>query len=100
MHLRKNTAMFLAAGSLLTGAAALRPAVAHAAPVPQAGQFAKGCRPAASTPLSANQLSDATAGKPMDGICYVAGICTTIWPIGTLICGPTAIGCVIYYWQQ
>jgi hypothetical protein len=100
MNLRKNTSLLLTAATLLTGGAAHRPAVAHAADAPTAGQFAKGCRPSRTTALSPNQLSDATAGKPMDGICFVAGACTTIWPIGTLICGPTALGCAIYYWQQ
>ena len=30
-------------------------------------------------------------------ICYVAGIATGFWPIGTLIAGPTALGCVVMY---
>jgi hypothetical protein len=37
------------------------------------------------------------AAAPMDAICYVAGIGASIWPIGTLIAGPTAIGCIVYY---
>lgn len=35
--------------------------------------------------------------RVMNGICYIAGICTGFWPIGTLICGPTAVGCTVYY---
>lgn len=35
--------------------------------------------------------------RVMNGICYVASICTGFWPIGTLICGPTAVGCAVYY---
>lgn len=38
--------------------------------------------------------------RVMNGICYVAGICTGFWPIGTLICGPTAVGCAVYYFTQ
>lgn len=36
---------------------------------------------------------------PIDAICYAAAIGTGFWPVGTLIAGPTALGCVIYYWQ-
>jgi hypothetical protein len=35
--------------------------------------------------------------KGLDGICYIAGIGAGVWPIGTLIFGPTAIGCAVYY---
>jgi hypothetical protein len=38
--------------------------------------------------------------RVMNGICYVASICTGFWPIGTLICGPTAVGCAVYYFTQ
>ncbi len=38
-------------------------------------------------------------GDVMDAICYAAGIGTGFWPIGTLIFGPTALGCVVYYAQ-
>jgi len=36
----------------------------------------------------------------VDAICYTAGICSSIWPIGTLICGPTAVGCIVIYLTQ
>lgn len=39
----------------------------------------------------------AEAIKVMDGICYIAGIGCGFWPIGTLIFGPTCVGCAIYY---
>ncbi len=32
-----------------------------------------------------------------NGICYIAGICAGAWPIGTAICGPTALGCAVMY---
>jgi hypothetical protein len=41
--------------------------------------------------------AEATVSQVMNGICYVAGIGTAFWPIGTLIFGPTALGCAIYY---
>jgi hypothetical protein len=46
--------------------------------------------------LAEKQISD-RGRRVMNGICYVAGICTGFWPIGTLICGPTAVGCAVYY---
>ena len=53
-----------------------------------------------SSGLTESQMNQINGGKPIDGICFVAGICTSIWPIGTAICGPTALGCAIYYWQS
>jgi len=37
------------------------------------------------------------AEKAMNAICYVAGACASVWPLGTLICGPTVVGCVVWY---
>lgn len=34
-----------------------------------------------------------------NGVCYLAGACATIWPIGTLICGPTFVGCTLGYFS-
>jgi hypothetical protein len=34
-----------------------------------------------------------------NGTCFIAGICTGFWPIGTLICGPTAAGCAVMYFS-
>jgi hypothetical protein len=35
--------------------------------------------------------------KVMNTICFVAGSTVSIWPIGTLIAGPTAVGCIYWY---
>lgn len=45
---------------------------------------------------TAKRLNDRQK-RVMNGICYIAGVCTGFWPIGTLICGPTAVGCAVYY---
>jgi hypothetical protein len=98
MNLRRNAALLLFAGSMVSTGAMLRPTVAHAAPASQTGRVATKCRQPTTAALSTSELRDATAGKPMDAICFVAGVCSTVWPIGTLICGPTMIGCAIMYW--
>ena len=36
----------------------------------------------------------------MDGICFIAGIGCGFWPIGTLIFGPTCVGCAVYYFMN
>ena len=57
--------------------------------------LAKGSRLPFEGP-AAKQLNDRQK-RVMNGICYIAGVCTGFWPIGTLICGPTAVGCAVYY---
>jgi hypothetical protein len=46
------------------------------------------------------QLSDWQDEVPsdwVDALCYAAGIGASIWPIGTAIAGPTALGCLVMY---
>jgi hypothetical protein len=50
---------------------------------------------------AAHQQTD-TGGEAhamIDGICFIAGIGAGVWPIGTLIFGPTAVGCAVYYFM-
>jgi len=37
------------------------------------------------------------ANRVMDTACFIAGAGVGFWPIGTLIFGPTAVGCVVWY---
>jgi hypothetical protein len=53
-----------------------------------------------SSELSTGDMNQIKGGKPIDGICFIAGVCTGFWPIGTALCGPTAVGCAVYYWQS
>lgn len=50
--------------------------------------------------LTAGEMASFVGGDPVDGICYVAGVCTGFWPYGTLICGPTATGCAVMYFVR
>ena len=50
----------------------------------------------------ANQLMgqfqvSSLSSSAADAICYAAGIGAGFWPIGTLIAGPTALGCLVMY---
>jgi hypothetical protein len=98
MKYRKQVAVLLALCALLPAGLAARPHTAYASTVPTAHSI-KACN-APAVPLTEGQMAFTTAGSPMDAICYIVGACSTIWPIGTLICGPTGIGCIIYYWQM
>jgi hypothetical protein len=49
-----------------------------------------------STGFVTEELSDGQR-KAMNTICYAAGIAAGFWPIGTLIAGPTAVGCAVMY---
>lgn len=55
---------------------------------------------AALLTLGATVVPDQAAAEPIDAICFVAGATVGIWPIGTLIAGPTAVGCLIHYWNS
>jgi hypothetical protein len=71
----------------------------YAASTPSVTEQAGACRGTA-TALTGSEMAETTGGDPIDGICFIAGACVGIWPIGTAICGPTAVGCVIHYWQM
>jgi hypothetical protein len=45
-------------------------------------------------------LTDIIDTDAADAICFAAGIATGFWPIGTLIAGPTAVGCLVIYALQ
>jgi hypothetical protein len=98
MRFRKQVAVLLGFCALMPAAIAARPHTAYAATT-RGSQTARACK---RTPvaLSEGQMSITSAGTPMDAICFVAGTCVTIWPVGTLMCGPTFIGCIIHYYQQ
>jgi hypothetical protein len=98
MKYRKQIAVLLTLCALLPAGLAARPHTAYASTVPAAHTI-KACK-APAVPLTEGQMAFTTAGKPIDAICYIAGACSTVWPIGTLICGPTGIGCIIYYWKM
>jgi hypothetical protein len=42
-------------------------------------------------------ITDVIGTDAVDAICFAAGIATGFWPIGTLIAGPTAVGCLVMY---
>ena len=98
MRFKRGTALLLALCAALPIGILAQSHTAYAASAPRA-LLARACNPAASA-LSEPQLRSTNAGNAFDGICFLVGICTAVWPIGTLICGPTAIGCTIHYWQQ
>ena len=98
MRLKKQLSVLLVLSAVLPAGVAARPHTAYASTIPGA-RMAKSCKGAA-VPLSEGQMAFTSAGQPIDGICFIVGVCTGMWPIGTLICGPTAIGCVIHYWQS
>jgi hypothetical protein len=98
MKLKKQVAVLLGLCALMPVGIAARPHVAYAATVPGT-HVAKSCKGIA-LPLSDAQMTYTTAGNPMDAICWIVSACVTIWPIGTLLCGPTGIGCIIYYYQK
>jgi hypothetical protein len=97
MKYRKQVAVLLTLCALMPAGIAARPHTAYASTIPT--HSIQACN-APAVPLSEGQMAFTTAGSPMDAICFIAGMCATVWPIGTLICGPTAIGCIIYYWQM
>lgn len=103
MMLKQHFAFALLLCTSISVGIGARTETAYAATVATAtvatGDAVAGCRPSES-PLTDAQMNNTVAGEPMDAICLVAGICTGFWPLGTLICGPTTIGCVIYYWQE
>jgi hypothetical protein len=94
MRFKKQVALLLGVSSLIPAAIAARPHAAYAATVANT-YVAKSCK--VSVPLSAAQMRLTKAGDDIDAICYVIAICTGFWPIGTIACGPTAIGCAVYY---
>jgi hypothetical protein len=44
-------------------------------------------------------LMDTDSRRVMNGICYTVAIGTGFWPIGTLIFGPTAVGCAVLFFM-
>jgi hypothetical protein len=52
---------------------------------------------ATSAPTDSDDEGPSTEDRTMNAVCYVAGVGTGFWPIGTLIFGPTAVGCVVWY---
>ena len=51
-------------------------------------------------PVLPSQEEDDVVGfmpPAINGLCYTAGIFASVWPIGTAIAGPTALGCAIMY---
>ncbi|MBL93477.1 MAG: hypothetical protein CMH56_16880 [Myxococcales bacterium] len=47
-----------------------------------------------------HENDDNEVQESIDGICYAASIFAGLWPIGTAIAGPTALGCLIHYSLQ
>ncbi len=97
MKLRKQAGVLLALCALMPVGIVAQPHTAYATTLSTV-QATK-CRQPSAASLSGAEMTVTTAGAPIDGICFIVGICTGVWPIGTLICGPTAIGCVIHYWK-
>jgi hypothetical protein len=40
---------------------------------------------------------DTPTERWMNGVCFVSGAGVGFWPVGTLVFGPTALGCLVYY---
>ena len=47
--------------------------------------------------LSSKELSQTSGGTICDAVCYALAVGTGFWPIGTLLFGPSALGCVLFY---
>jgi len=45
-------------------------------------------------------MEDIIDTDAVDAICFAAGIAASAWPIGTLVAGPTAVGCLVIYALQ
>ena len=100
MNIKRNGAALLVAATLMTGAASLRPPVAYAASTVQSQRITSCSKAGAAVALSSAQLSRIQAGDGDEDdvigpICALAAACSMFWPIGTAMCGPTTIGCII-----
>ena len=95
---KRQIGVLLILSALVPVAIAARPYTAYAGTAP-ATHVVTACK-APAAPLSDGQMALTEAGAPIDAICYIVGACVGFWPIGTLICGPTGIGCLIHYWQM
>lgn len=98
MKFKKQISVLLAFCAIMPAGIAARPHTAYAGTV-SGTHVPKSCK-GAPLPLPEGQMAFTTAGGPMDAICFIVGACVGFWPIGTLICGPTGVGCIIYYYQQ
>jgi hypothetical protein len=94
----KSLSAAMAFGMVVTTSLVAAEAPAPAAPLPDDYGAPTACR--TSDALSDVQMQGTVgAGEPNQAICYVAGICSTLWPWGTLLCGPSALVCVHYLWN-
>jgi hypothetical protein len=94
----KGLSAAMAFGAVVSTSLVAAEVPAAAAPVPDLQGTPTACR--TSDALSDAQMEGIVgAGEPNHAICFVAGICSTVWPWGTLLCGPSALVCVHYLWN-
>jgi hypothetical protein len=98
MNLTKGLTSAVAFGMVVTSSLAAAEVSQPVASSSDIGSLAGACAAPAAGALTDAQMQGTVGGAPIDGICFVAGICSSVWPFGTLICGPTAVGCVVHYW--
>lgn len=95
MRLSKRITAAAMLASLIGTSVAARPAAAYSGASYTADATPCSASAANVVALSDEELAATAGGDTVDAICYVAAVCTGFWPIGTLICGPTTLGCVI-----
>jgi hypothetical protein len=99
MNLTKGISSAVAFGMVVTSSLAAAEVSQPAASSSDLANLPAACATPAPGALTDAQMEGTVGGAPIDGICFVAGICTSVWPFGTLICGPTAVGCAVHYWM-